>query len=88
MSILSFEETNMKIRSLVNEKLALNMPLENIDDNILFGTASGFDSTSLLEFILALEDQFDIIVPDEDLLPENFGSINKITEYIVNIKEE
>ena len=88
MSILSFEDANMRIRCLVNEKLALNMPLEDIDDNLLFGTASGFDSTSLLEFILALEDHFDIIVPDEDLLPENFGTISKITEYVVNLKEE
>lgn len=84
----SFDNVNYEIRSLVNEKLKLNIPLEDIDDNLLFGTASGFDSTSLLEFILALEDHFNIIVPDEDLVPENFGSISKITEYIVGIKEE
>jgi len=84
----SFEEVNQQIRVLVNEKLGLHVPLEEINDNLLFGTASGFDSTSLLEFILALEDHFDIIVPDEDLLPENFGSISKITEYITNLKEE
>ena len=85
---ISFDNVNYQIRSLVKEQLKLNIPVEEIDDNLLFGTASGFDSTSLLEFILALEDHFDIIVPDEDLLPENFGSISKITEYIVGLKEE
>lgn len=86
--ITSYEKVNHQVRSLVKEKLKLYIPIEEIDDNLLFGTASGFDSTSLLEFILALEEYFDIIVPDEDLVPEKFGSISKITEYIVGLKEE
>ena len=87
-SLLTFEGANLIIRSLVSEQLKLNIPLEEIDDNLLFGTASGFDSTSLLEFILALEDRFNILVPDEDLSPDNFGSLRTITEYIIGLKED
>ena len=50
--------------------------------------ANGFDSTSLLEFILELEDTFDIVIPDDDLIPDNFSSISKITDYIVSLMEE
>ena len=56
------------------------------EDNILFGTSSGFDSTQLLEFILQLEEEFDIIIPDEDLIPANFSSLQAIAEYIYEIQ--
>lgn len=87
MGKLKFDEVNVQIRTMVREKLNLNVELDHIDDNLLFGTASGFDSTSLLEFILSLEEHFDVIVPDDDLTPANFGSISKITNYIIKLKE-
>ena len=43
------------------------------------------DSYGIIDLIEFLESQFDVAVPDEDITKENFGSINKMTEYIVNI---
>lgn len=40
------------------------------------------DSTGILELISFLEDTFQIQVEDEDLIPENFDSINKIKNYL------
>jgi acyl carrier protein len=52
-------------------------------DEPLYGTEAGFDSIALLEFILRLEDEFGISIPDEDLDPEIFRSINKIVAYVL-----
>jgi acyl carrier protein len=49
----------------------------------LYRTEAGFDSIALLEFILRLEDEFRISIPDEDLDPEIFRSINTIVPYVL-----
>jgi acyl carrier protein len=83
----SYEQINLEVREMVKDKLNLGGELSEIQDDLIFGTSSGFDSTSLLEFILVLEHHFDIIIPDEDLIPGNFGSILQITNYIMKMKE-
>ena len=40
------------------------------------------DSAGLVSFLSYIEREYSIIIPDEDLLPENFKSIAQITKYI------
>ncbi len=51
-------------------------------DEALFATNQGFDSFSLMEFVLQLEETFDISIPDDDLDPDIFYSINTIIAYL------
>jgi len=63
-------------------------------DNYLFGQSLKFsdedsftetgiiDSTGVLELVAFLEERYSIIVDDEDLLPENLDSINKLTGFL------
>ena len=53
-----------------------------LDDN-LFETGT-IDSAGLIHFIGFIEEQFDILIPDEDLIPEKFTTIASITLYIRN----
>jgi len=39
----------------------------------------GFDSIELIELIIDLEEQFHILIDDQELLPENFQTIDQIT---------
>jgi len=57
-------------------------------DEPLYETEAGFDSFSLLEFILRLEDEFGIAIPDEDLDPDVFRSINTVVVYLLRRIEE
>jgi len=50
------------------------------DDNLL--NAGIIDSAGLIAFIVYIEQKFNIQIPDEDLLPENFSSITIIANYI------
>ena len=57
-------------------------------DGPLYGIEAGFDSFSLLEFVLRLEDEFGIAIPDEDLDPDIFHSINTVAAYVLRRIEE
>lgn len=51
-----------------------------LDENLF--DAGIVDSAGLVSFIAFVEREYDITIPDEDLLPENFNSIVRIAGYI------
>jgi len=53
--------------------------LENDDSFLKKGI---LDSTGILEVIYFIEDEFGIKVDDEEMLPENLDSVNKIVAFI------
>ncbi len=65
-----------------------------IIENFLFGNADGLedntsfleegiiDSTGVLELVTFLEEEFEIQIEDEELIPENLDSINNVTAYL------
>ena len=65
-----------------------------IVDNFLFGDDQALDndtsfldngiidSTGILELVLFLDKEFNIEIADEELLPENLDSINRIVGFI------
>ena len=40
------------------------------------------DSTGVLQLVAFLEERFQITVDDEELLPENFDSIENVVKYL------
>lgn len=66
-----------------------------IVDNFLFGDGQGLnnsgslleagalDSTGVIELVGFLEETFGIPIRDEDLVPENFDAIDRITRFVV-----
>jgi acyl carrier protein len=67
---------------------------EFIIENYLFGNADGLqddtsfleegiiDSTGVLELVSFMEENYEIQVDDEELIPENLDSINNVTAYL------
>jgi len=66
-------------------------------DNFLFGQGGSelknddsfmergiVDSTGVLELVAFLEEQFQVKVEDEDLIPANLDSINNLLRYLEN----
>jgi acyl carrier protein len=51
-------------------------------DEPLLSSKVGFDSFSLMELVLRLEDTFDLSIPDEDLDPDIFHSVKTIVTYL------
>jgi len=74
----TLEETVMDlILSTLDKKPAGLKPKD-----LLFSGQAAFDSFSLMEFVLGLEEAFGINIPDEDLDPDIFQSVKTIVAYV------
>lgn len=77
-------ETNKRVRELI--KTTLFMEEEDMkkigDDDDL--ELIGLNSVIMLQFIVQLEQEFDVEIDEEEIVPENFGSINKVVNYLEN----
>ena len=63
-------------------------------ENFLFGESGDFsedtsfidsgiiDSTGILELVAFLEETYDLNIEDDELLPENFNSLNEISRFL------
>ena len=45
------------------------------------------DSTGMLEIIMFIEEQLGVKVADEDMVPENLDSVNRIAAYVASRRE-
>ena len=61
--------------------LPYNSDVKYDDDENLFN-AGIIDSAGLVAFIVFIEKEFNLLIPDEELLPENFNSIKTIANYL------
>ena len=70
-----------KVGSFIKEQFIFEENQQLTPDDSLLETGT-IDSTGILELVLFLEESFSIKVDDEDLVPENLDSINKIVAFV------
>lgn len=84
--VMGIDEVCAKIKNI------LDMYLENADREELSGDADlsdwGVDSISFIQTIVDIEAQFGIEIPDECLLMEKMGTVNKMTDIIYRLINE
>jgi acyl carrier protein len=74
--------TEKKIRAYILENYLFT------DDESALGNDDSFlekgilDSTGMLEVIYFLEDEFEVSVADQEMVPENLDSVNRIVAYV------
>lgn len=73
-----------KVKSIIAEQLGLDENTINMDS--LFMDDLGADSLDVVELIMALEEAFDIEIPDEDA--EKIVKVGDVVEYISSHIEE
>jgi len=71
-----------KIRSFLIDNYIYGTPPEGFDDDTSFVSSGALDSTGVMELILFIEEQFGIKVKNEELIPENLDSVNRICQYV------
>ena len=76
------EALRLSIRSFLLENYLFTTNTAAIDwDDSLLGRGI-VDSTGMLEVILFMEEQLGVKIKDEEMLPENLDSINKIARFV------
>ncbi len=77
----AIQEIQAKVRSFIKSNFYVPDTLKLGDDTSLL--ESGIvDSTGVMEIVAYLQSDFNIDVPDRDLIPDNLDSIGKISAYI------
>lgn len=67
------------------EEIKPGVDYENIDTLI---NDHYLDSLSILSLISELEDEFDIVMPTVEIIPDNFNSVKSMMALISKLKEE
>ena len=70
-----------KIRSYIIDNFLLGDD-EGLEDQTSFLDAGIVDSTGILELVDFIDDEFDIKISDDEIVPENLDSINNIIGFL------
>ena len=79
----TLSDNKAKIRAFIIENFLFG-DSNNLEDNTSFLEEGIIDSTGVLELVNFLEEEFEIAVEDEELIPENLDSIDNVTAYLDN----
>ena len=81
---LDYNEKDIKniISEFILKNFVFNDQKEKLDENISLYEKGIIDSTGVLELVDFLEEKFEIKIEDEELVPDNLDSINKISKFI------
>ncbi|MDO8356005.1 MAG: acyl carrier protein [Nitrospirota bacterium] len=71
-----------ELRKYILDKLLFGRTEVALSGDASFLESGIIDSTGVLELVSFLEEQFQVKVEDEDLIPANLDSINAITRYV------
>ena len=71
-----------KLRLYILENFLFTDDQSELKDDDSFMDQGIIDSTGILEVIFLLEEEFSIKVENEDMIPENLDSINKIVSFV------
>ena len=70
------------ISKFIMNNFLLSNQKENIDVNISLYENRIVDSTGVLEIVDFLEEKFGIKIEDDELVPDNLDSINKMSKFV------
>ncbi len=80
MGLLTIKQ---KVKTFVKDNFISSSGLTTINEDDSFLKRGIIDSTGVLELVSFIEETFDIKIEDEELIPDNLDSLNKITAYVM-----
>ena len=80
--------TIVKIREFIIENFLFDASDDALQNETSFLEQGIIDSTGVLELVDWLEEEFEINVEDEELIPENLDSVNLLSAYILRKASE
>ena len=76
----------VKIREFIFENFLFSSNDDELANDASFLDQGIIDSTGVLELVEWLEDEFDITVDDDELIPENLDGVNNLNAFIIKKK--
>ncbi len=82
MSVQALTDVKAQIRRYVAENLLFSGNGFDIGDDTSFLDEGIVDSTGVVELVLFVEETFGIAVEDDEIVPDNFDTVNNLAAYI------
>jgi len=79
---LTESSIKIKVKEFIKENFLLNSDCKTLDDTDSLLQKGIIDSTGVLELVAFIEQTFKFRVEDEELMPDNLDSINKLVIFI------
>jgi len=77
-----------KIRGFILENYLFTDDQSELNNDDSFLDQGILDSTGILEIIFFVEDEFGIKIKDDEMIPDNLDSVNKIVAFIERKQQE
>ena len=71
-----------EIRNFILENFLFDQNEDELENDASFLDEGIIDSTGILELVAFIEETYSIHVEDEELIPENLDSVNKVVSFI------
>ncbi len=71
-----------QIRQFLAENFLFSSNGFELDDDVSLLEEGVVDSTGVLELVMFVEESFGLQVPDEEIVPANFDTVNNLVAYI------
>ena len=71
-----------EIKQYILETFLFTNDLAALQDEESFLDRGIIDSTGILELVAFLEEQFDVTIADDELLPENLDSVSRLSRFV------
>lgn len=78
---MSSNEISEKVLDIIKTNIGIEIYPWQFDEDL---NVIGIDSISFIQIVVALEDNFEIEIPDEKLMLEEMGTFNKITMVVAS----
>jgi acyl carrier protein len=72
-----------EIRQFVVDNFLYGRDDHTLGDDVSFLEKGIIDSTGVLELVSFIEEKYNVSVDDEELIPDNFDTLNNISSYVV-----
>jgi len=76
-----------QIRDLIHNNFIYTNSGNGLADDLSFLDSGIIDSTGVLELISFVEETFDIEIEDDETIPENLDSLDRLARFIQSKKE-
>jgi acyl carrier protein len=73
-----------EIRQFIVDNFLYGQDDDTLGDEVSFLGKGIIDSTGILELISFIEEKYSISIDDEELIPDNFDSLNKLSTFVSN----
>lgn len=74
--------TEEAIRAFIAESILFNVNGYPYPDDTSFLETGVVDSMGIMELVMFVEEEFQISIKDEEVIPDHFDSVSKISAYV------